>query len=141
MNGILKLFLLACGVVFVGIMLYLLIKKKISEWNVMAWLSGAVVILLISARPEWFDLLAKQVGVSYPPSLLFLCSTLILLLLVLYQSIQLSALQNKVRQIAQHVAIQPHVAPPQQADALPDHQAMLAEVAAGEPSAPENTHP
>ncbi|WP_231956079.1 DUF2304 domain-containing protein [Aneurinibacillus soli] len=84
-------------------------KKKISEWNVITWLSGAVAILIVSANPELVDWLASRLGVSYPPSLLFLFSTLILLLVVLYQSIQISVLQNKLKQIAQHIAIQQHL--------------------------------
>ncbi|MGZ4032530.1 MAG: DUF2304 domain-containing protein, partial [Tumebacillaceae bacterium] len=112
MNTVLKLFLLACGIGFAFTVLYLLTKKKISEWNVIVWMSGAVAILIISARPEWVDWAAKQVGISYPPSLLFLFSTLVLLVVVLYQSMQISTLQSKVRQIAQAVAIQPHLEHP-----------------------------
>lgn len=105
----LKLFLLSCGILFVVTVVYLLLKKKISEWNVIAWSAGAVAILLISANPHWVDWTANQLSISYPPSLLFLFSTLILLVLVLYQSIQISALQSKLRQIAQHVAVQKHL--------------------------------
>jgi hypothetical protein len=124
-NTILKLFILAIGLSFACFVVYLLVKKKISEWNVIVWLTSAVVILLISARPEWVDWTAKAVGISYPPSLLFLISTLILLVLVLFQSIQISSLQSKVRQIAQAVAMQPHV---QQCNVVPPSDA-IAEVA------------
>lgn len=111
----LKLFLLSCGVAFVMVVLYLLLKKKISEWNVITWSAGAVAILLVSANPLWVDGAAKYLGIDYPPSLLFLFSTLILLVLVLYQSIQISTLQTKLRQIAQHVAVQKHLEPEPQA--------------------------
>jgi hypothetical protein len=105
----LKLFLLSCGVAFVMVVLYLLLKKKISEWNVIAWSASAVAILLVSANPLWVDGAAKWLGIDYPPSLLFLFSTLVLLVMVLYQSIQISTLQTKLRQIAQHVAVQKHL--------------------------------
>lgn len=129
-NSVLKLFVLACGVTFSLTVLYLLIKKKISEWSVITWLTGVVVILLISANPEWVDKLARAVGISYPPSLLFLFSTLILLVLVLYQSIQISSLQNKVRQIAQHVALQPHLKNGTVQQGEPQYALGLAETAA-----------
>jgi hypothetical protein len=109
MSVILKIFLLSCGLVFLFTVINLLIKKKISEWNVIIWLSGAVAILLLSANPEWVDWAAQKLGISYPPSLLFLFSTLVLLVIVLYQSMQISALQSRVRQIVQHVAVQPHL--------------------------------
>ncbi|MBL0389012.1 DUF2304 domain-containing protein [Tumebacillus sp. ITR2] len=105
----LKIFLVCCGLAFAFVVLNLLLKKKITEWNVIAWGLGALVILLISANPNWVDGAAKFLGIDYPPSLLFMLSTLVLLVLVLYQSIQISALQSKLRQIAQHVAVQKHL--------------------------------
>ena len=88
------------------VVLNLLLKRKISEWNSISWFTAAVVILIVSANPKLVDWAAKALGISYPPSLLFLFSTLVLLVLVLYQSMQISMLQNKIRQLAQHVAIQ-----------------------------------
>lgn len=106
MTNILELFLLACGLGFLFFVLSLLLKRRISEWNSISWLTAAIVILIVAANPELVDWCAELLGISYPPSLLFLFSTLVLLLLVLYQSMQISMLQNKLRQLAQHVAIQ-----------------------------------
>lgn len=125
----LKLFLLSCGLAFVAVVLYLLLKKKISEWNVIAWSAGAVAILLVSANPLWVDGAAKYLGIAYPPSLLFLFSTLILLIFALYQSIQISTLQTKLRQIAQHVAVQKHL----EIDPLAQPQIQAAATSEGEP--------
>jgi len=105
MNSILKVFLFCCGFAFFFTVIYLLLKKKISEWNSIAWLSGALAILIVSANPELVDWIAAKLGVSYPPSLIFLFSTLVLLLIVLYQSMQISELQKKMRQLAQNVAV------------------------------------
>jgi hypothetical protein len=69
------------------------------------WLIGLGAILTISANPEWLDRLAYLLEIDYPPSLLFLFSNLILLLLVLYQSVQISLLNEKVRQLTQHISL------------------------------------
>ena len=106
MSSELKIFSLICGLSFLFVVLNLLLKRKISEWNSISWFSAAIVILIVSANPNLVDWAAAKLGISYPPSLLFLFSTLVLLVLVLYQSMQISMLQNKIRQLAQHVSIQ-----------------------------------
>ncbi|MCA0756659.1 DUF2304 domain-containing protein [Paenibacillus sp. N4] len=101
----LKWFILLCGITFSGVIIRLLLKKKISARNSVMWLLSAAAILILSANPGWFDRLAGVLGVSYPPSLLFLFSTLVLLVIVLYQSMQISVLNEKLRQLAQYVAL------------------------------------
>ncbi|HEU4962868.1 MAG TPA: DUF2304 domain-containing protein [Bacilli bacterium] len=106
MNYVLQVFLLACGLLFFSVTIYLLLKKKISEWNSITWFLGSVVILIVSANPNMVDSLSERLGVSYPPALVFLLSSLVLLVLVLYQSMQISDLQKKLRSLAQHVTLQ-----------------------------------
>ena len=105
MGDILKLFILFCGLAFVGIIVFLLIKRKINERNSLLWLGCAIVILLFSAIPETLEILAGAVGVDYPPTLLFLFSILVLLLLVLNQSIQISILSEQLKDLTQNVAV------------------------------------
>jgi hypothetical protein len=102
---VLHIVLLGCGLSFFTTVLVLLLKKKISEWNSIAWFTCALLILLMAANPELIDWAAAKAGVDYPPSLLFLFSVLILLLLVLYQSMQISDLQKKLQVLAQHAAL------------------------------------
>lgn len=106
MSSLLKLFILICGLLFVGTVIFLLVKRKINERNSLMWLLASIIILVLSAFPEMLEVLAHSVGVDYPPALLFLFSTLILLLVVLYQSIQISTLFEQVKELTQHVAIQ-----------------------------------
>jgi len=105
MESTLRIALLIIGISFTGVIIYLLVVNKMNEKNSIVWLIGSIGILGISAAPQAVDKIATLVGVEYPPSLLFLISTLILLVCILYFSIQLSALQEKVRQLAQIVAV------------------------------------
>jgi hypothetical protein len=109
MTELLKLFLLVCGLGFAATVVRLLIKKKISERNSIAWMSAAILILFLSAFPQMVDKLAEWLHVSYPPALIFLFSTLVLLLLVLFQSIQISMLNEKLKELAQRVALYQHL--------------------------------
>lgn len=103
---LLQVFILLCGVVFSGIIIRLLLKQQINERNSVAWLLGAIAILVVSANPDLLDWFAGVLGVEYPPTLLFLFSTLVLLVIVLRQAMQISVLNEKLRQLAQHVALQ-----------------------------------
>jgi len=106
MSDWLKWVLAAAGLLYAGIAMGLLVKKKINERNMIVWIGSCVIILILSVNPEMLDWLAVKVGVSYPPSLLFLFSVLVLLLLTLYQSIQISTLQDKLKELSQFVALQ-----------------------------------
>jgi len=105
MSLIAKVFVFVTGLVFAYYILVLLLKRKISEKNSIVWLFGAVTILLVAANPDWLDWIAARLGITYPPSLLFLVSNLVLLMVVLYQSTQISVLNEKMKQLAQHVSI------------------------------------
>lgn len=106
MSSTLKIFILICGLLFVGIVVSLLVRKKIDERNSLLWLVASISILILSAMPELLQVLANVIGVDYPPTILFLFSTLILLLAVFTQSMQISILTEQVKELTQHVAIQ-----------------------------------
>ncbi|MFB9325193.1 DUF2304 domain-containing protein [Paenibacillus aurantiacus] len=105
MHDMLRWFVLLCGLAFSGLIIGLLLRHKISARNSVVWLLSAAIILGLSAYPSWFNHLARMLGIDYPPTLLFLLSTLVLLIMVLHLSIQLSIMNEKIRQMAQHIAI------------------------------------
>jgi hypothetical protein len=105
MGNLLKVVIFVCGMLFTFTIIMFLVKRKINERNTLVWLSGCFVILILSTMPDTFDRLAVLVGVKYPPSLLFLISTLVILIIVLYQSIQISMLTEKLKELAQNVAV------------------------------------
>lgn len=105
MNGMLRIFLFVTGLIFSASVFTLLFKKKINERHSLIWLGGVIAILILFSNPEWFDVIATRFGVHYPPSLFFLLSILILAFILLYQSIQISILYDKVKELAQFVAL------------------------------------
>jgi hypothetical protein len=105
MVNILPIFLVTCGIIFCGITVSLILKHKLSERSSVIWLGGSLIILLMAGQPKILDKTASILGIAYPPSLLFLLSTLILLLSNLYQSIQIAKLNGKIKDITQFIAL------------------------------------
>ncbi|MHB1485132.1 MAG: DUF2304 domain-containing protein [Saccharofermentanales bacterium] len=105
MSNVMRIVILICGLTFTAVILYLLIIKKMNEKNSVVWIVGSFSILGISAMPQILDKIAVLIGVYYPPSLLFLVSTLVLLVCILYYSIQISVLQEKIKTLAQQDAV------------------------------------
>jgi hypothetical protein len=105
MNSYLQFFLIGCALLFSFVVVSLLLKNKISERNSVIWLAGTLLIFLIAGNPALLDKSAKWLGIAYPPSLLFLLSTLVLLLFSLYQTIQITKLSSKVKDISQYLAL------------------------------------
>ncbi len=106
MSGILKVIIFFIGFSLCCWVITLLARKKINERNTLVWISGVILVLVFSINPEWLDVIAGWAGVSYPPSLLFLFSFIILLIITLYQSIQISQLYAKIKDISQTIALQ-----------------------------------
>jgi len=106
MSNTLNLVLFLSGACFFGVVLRLLMKNKIGEKISLVWLGGSLAILILSGMPQIIDTVAARLGIQYAPSLLFLCSTLVILLLILYLSIQISQLNDKIKELAQYMTIQ-----------------------------------
>ena len=103
--SLLNLFVLVVGLTFCGIVFSLLIRKRINEKNTLVWLGSAVLIFILSVNPALLDRAASWLGVEYPPTLLFLLSLIVLMMLNLYQSIQISALHDKMKELSQYIAL------------------------------------
>ena len=80
-------------------------KKRFSIKESFWWFIGAVVMLLLSIFPYSIDKIAKLIGIEYPPSLLFILSVIYLLFMIFKNSKRIAEQQEKIIELAQHVAI------------------------------------
>lgn len=71
----------------------------------MPWIAGTIIIIVLSFMPNLLATLANFAGVRYPPTFLFFISTLVILLIIMYQGIQISNLQDKCREMSQNLAL------------------------------------
>lgn len=106
MHETLKIFILICGISFVIMLLYLLMKRKLSERDTVFWAMGAFLILILSVAPQLLQKITQLLLIDYPPSLLFLLSLLCLMLISLYHSIKISILNERIKELTQNYCIE-----------------------------------
>lgn len=105
MNDLLRLTVFVIGILFSIGNIVLMTRKKLNERTTILWLFGTIVALIVACFPRLLNQAARYVGVSYPPALLYLIAILVLLTIVIYQSMQIAALDYKLREIGQAVAM------------------------------------
>lgn len=69
------------------------------------WLGAGGVLLLFSVYRPLLDWVARLLGVSYPPSLLFGLAFLFLLAIVLHFSLVISSHRDSIRRLTQTIAL------------------------------------
>ena len=100
MNLTLGIFVMAIGVLFFTIIIYMLVKQKLNESNSILWLVIAFLTLLFGCFPELLVTLADFIGIAYQPTLLFLVATIVLLLIAFKSSLEISELSAKLNETA-----------------------------------------
>ncbi|MDH4226771.1 MAG: DUF2304 domain-containing protein [Deltaproteobacteria bacterium] len=78
-----------------------LLKEKYS----VLWIAFIIVAAILSIWQELLTKVALILGVSYPPSLLFLVAIIMILLLLLHFSVVISILTEKCKTLAQETAM------------------------------------
>ena len=89
-------------------MLYITIqvrKKKFSIKESFWWIVASLIMLILAIFPYSINSLAKSLGVSYPPSLLFVLCTLFLVFINFRNNRQIAEQQEKIIELAQQVSI------------------------------------
>lgn len=76
-------------------------KKKLTIDSSILWIIAAVLILILGIFPNIIIWLSNLVGISYAPSLLFLLAISFLLLIILNNSLILSELKEKTKELIQ----------------------------------------
>lgn len=72
----------------------------------MIWIPVGFTMLLFSAVPGLLDTVALGVGIGYPPALLFMMAIVLLLLTCMHFSWELSRIEERLRLLAEAVALQ-----------------------------------
>ena len=91
-----------------GFLLYILEmvrRRKLREEYSILWLFGSALILVLSLKQDWLVVLARAVGIVYPPSFLFLVGILFILLILIHFSIAISKLHQMNKKMAQEIAL------------------------------------
>ena len=70
------------------------------------WIVFSAILLVFSIFPFLVALLTRMIGMELPVNFIFLFFILILILKAFFQTIETSALENKVRNLTQRLAIE-----------------------------------
>ena len=87
------------------LVLELIRRGRLKERYSLLWLFAGTIMLVLSLSRDLLNYIAHQVGIFYPPSLLFLVAFIFLLLITLHFSVIISGLSEKNKRLAQEVAL------------------------------------
>lgn len=83
----------------------LLRHRRLRERHAIWWIVAGILALIIGVFPQIVDALAELLGVALPSNLVFFVSIALLFLVSLQHSSELTTLEDKVRTLAERVAI------------------------------------
>lgn len=95
-------------------------RRQLREKYAMLWMAVGAVVVAITLIRGPIDRMATALGVTYPPSILFLIGIMFLLTVVAHLSWEVSRLEEKTRRLAEEVALmrpERPDAPPREASA------------------------
>jgi hypothetical protein len=88
-----------------AVIVHLVRRHRLREEYALVWLIAGAAILVLSVFGGLVRLLASLVDVSYPPTLVLVVGLLFALLILLSQSVTISGQANRIRDLAQAVAL------------------------------------
>ncbi len=92
------------------LMTYYILKRirqsKLQIEYAIFWIIFSVILLVFSLFPFLVAMLTRMIGIELPVNFIFLFFILILILKAFFQTIETSALENKVRNLTQRLAIE-----------------------------------
>lgn len=96
---------LVVSIVTVSAMVFLMRARRIREKYAATWITLAVLAIAIGVFPDLLEHLARFLGVQTPINLLFLASVVLLLIVSVQFSVELSQLEEETRTLAEEIAL------------------------------------
>lgn len=104
-DPVLRVGLLAGSLCYLGVIFWLLKKKKLTVRYSIIWLFSAFVLLVFAIFPYVVLVLTDLLGMAVPVNLVFLLVLAFILLLLLSLSSIVSGFAEKLKRLAQHNAL------------------------------------
>ena len=99
-------FLMAALGIGMGVTILLLVRRDhLYIRQGLFWVVIAIVSTLLGIWPSLIDSIGALVGVAYPPALLFLVATVVLVVRALLTDIALTQIRRDVRRLNQRIAL------------------------------------
>lgn len=100
-----RIFAILVALVFMGLVVELVRKRKLREEYAWLWLMVGLIILALAISQDLLVLITRLVGAIIPTSTAFFLGLIFILLLSVYYSIKISHLVDQIKNLAQSVAI------------------------------------
>ncbi|MGB0896768.1 MAG: DUF2304 domain-containing protein [Flavobacteriaceae bacterium] len=100
-----RLFSISVAISLLLLVFYLIYKKRLKEQYALLWIVLSLGILFFSLFRDTLAQLADFFGVYYAPSLLFMFSFLIFLLILIQLSTVISKLKDDVKKLTQEIGL------------------------------------
>jgi hypothetical protein len=101
----LHLVALTGGLLSVSFIVEMLRRRQLKEKYAVLWLAVGVGMLALAVWPELLNLSAHAVGVKSGPSLLLFVGVLVLVLVAVHLSWEVSRLEDKTRALAEEIGL------------------------------------
>lgn len=88
-----------------GILVELVRRNRLKEKYSLLWFLTSAVLLVLTLKRNWLDVLARFVGIYYAPSALFLVLVFFMLMILVHFSTVISQLLQDKQRVVQEIAL------------------------------------
>ena len=100
-----SIFAAIASILLLLVVLELVRSRRLQERYALLWVMTAVVLLVFALWRDGLNVLARTVGIAYPPSALFLLAAMFILVVLLHYSTAISELAERNLTLAQRIAL------------------------------------
>jgi len=100
-----SIFAAIAAILLLLVILELIRSRRLQERYALLWVMTAVVLLIFALWRDGLNVLARTVGIAYPPSALFLLAAVFILVVLLHYSTVISRLSDQNTILAQRLAL------------------------------------
>jgi hypothetical protein len=100
-----SIFAAIASILLLAVIFELIRSRRLQERYALLWMATGVVLLVFSLWRDGLNVLARTVGIAYPPSALFLLASLFVLVVLLHYSTVISELAERNLMLAQRIAL------------------------------------
>jgi hypothetical protein len=100
-----SIFAAIAALLLLVVILELVRSRRLQERYALLWMMTSIVLLVFALWRGGLNVLARTVGIAYPPSALFLLGALFILIVLLHYSTVISELAERNLTLAQRIAL------------------------------------
>ena len=100
-----RVFAMLLGLAVLLFVINLVRTRKLKEEFALLWLLTGVVLVLAPLVIDYLDLIARSLGIDYPPAFIFVLAIISLLLVLFQFSLRISRFSDQIKVLTQELAL------------------------------------